>query len=119
MNLEALVIGWLAKQPELEGVPVVAEVPVDRPKRFVTVERVGGGNREFVDRASLAVQAWAGSRFDAATLADTVRVVVGMLPTVEQVARVDVGSVYNWPDPDSRQSRYQITVDVSVKWNHP
>lgn len=40
------------------GVPVFGEVPGDRPKRFVTVERVAGKCGRIIDKPTFAIQAW-------------------------------------------------------------
>lgn len=115
MNVEAALIQFLASEL---SVPVSAEVPADRPASFVTVERVGGPASEFVDRGSYAVQAWALSRFDASVLAGTIRNILPYFATEVGVAHVGIDSMYPWPDPESRQSRYQVLVDVAVKWDH-
>ena len=110
--IEATLIGYLRNEL---GVHVSASVPRDRPQRFVTVERTGGALDQFRDLPMFAVQAWGVSAADAASLADDVRKALPGLIEVDEVARVNVGSTYNFPDPDSGQARYQTVCDLVVK----
>lgn len=113
INPEVLVIQHL-NDSEL-GVSAYADVPADRPKRFITVERTGGSRDEHFDRPTLAIQVWAGSRAVASGLAyDTQRTLWDLIDH-PAVGHIHYGTLYHWPDPDSRHERYQFTVDLLVK----
>lgn len=99
-------------------VPAFATVPKDRPKRFVTFERTGGSIDTFRDLPTFAIQSWAQTVAEAAALADEVRAVLPRLVELADVAKVTVGGTYNFPDPGTKQARYQTVVDLVVKWNH-
>lgn len=114
--IEADVIAFL--KAELD-VPVSASVPKNRPGRFVTVERTGGSLDTFRDLPMFAVQAWGKSTSDAAALADEVRRLLPSLTSLTHVSRVNVGSTYNFPDPDTKQARYQTVCDLVVAWPYP
>lgn len=93
------------------GVPCFAEIPDERPARFVSVERTGGPTYLYKDEPNLAVQAWAASDADAYALALAARAaLLGLWQRAPQVCRAAVGSTYRFPDPDSRAHRYQIDV---------
>lgn len=96
------------------GVPVVALVPPERPGLFVTVERTGGASTRFIDAGQYAVQAWAASMLEAETLMTRVREAVWQLCRLPWVAFVQVGSCYNFPDPDGRQQRFQCVCEIHV-----
>ena len=112
MSVEALVVAHLKA---VLDVPVSASVPKDRPARFVTVERTGGPQTQFLDNPQFAIQAWDTSVSNAADLAGEVRRALPGLLNISQVAKVNIGSTYNYPDPDSRQARYQTTCELAVK----
>ncbi len=98
------------------GVPCASEVPSPRPDEFATVERTGGGYSLARDEPSLAVQLWAETDAAAYTLALAAREVLrNMRETVPQVCRVEVGSIYSFPDPDSRSRRYQIDAYMTTR----
>lgn len=98
-----------------EGVTAFGDVPATRPTAFVTVERTGGERTLFLDRGTYALQCWAQSRAQAATLADEVSSALLSLPASSgRVGATAVASVYNFPDPDSGTARYQITATAVV-----
>lgn len=91
------------------GVPSSSAVPANRPKRFVTVERTGGGYSHGKDSPNLAVQVWAETETDAYTLALMAReVLANMRETCPSVCSCSIGGIYAFPDPDSGSSRYQL-----------
>jgi len=108
VNVEALLVGALNA---VDGLPdTYSEVPATRPGSFITVERVGGGYEDVRDLPMVAVQCWEQSRFEASELA---AVVAGELKNLAHVhpnvGRVNIESIINFPDPDSKQARYQVT----------
>lgn len=109
MNAEAWAISHLS---DALGVPVLAEVPDERPARFVTVERTGGPSEFYRDMPTLAVQCWAESRYEASELAEAAREAVMDIGGEPGVSRCEVASCYNFPDPDSRQPRYQLVIEL-------
>lgn len=113
MGIEPTLVQWLSRQPELADVSVSMDVPQDRPERFVTVERTGGGSttRGIIGTPTIAVQCWAGTRLEAADLADTVAGVLGRSIELPQVKRLIINSVANFP-LDETQPRYQIVADM-------
>lgn len=112
-NTETQLAQWLSGQPELDGIPVSLDVPPHRPERFVTIERVGGGETKFIDTPMLAIQCWAESRVQAAKVADLTKTVLERAWRMPNVARIDVQSTINFP-LDESTPRYQITVELTV-----
>ena len=110
LDIEAVLIAWLAKEL---GLPVSADVPDPRPKTFITVERVGGARDSVVvDRPSVAVQCWASSRAQAATLAYRVSALIPRLAFIDRVARAEQDTLYNFPDLEGGNPRYQVVIDL-------
>ena len=111
---EALLIQALNESPLLAGVGVYGSIPGTRPERFVTVERTGGQVGGLVDYPAFAVQCWGESRAEAAALASRATQALQSLVSYPQVASISVDALYNFPDPDSRQARYQLTVSAAI-----
>lgn len=113
-DVVAALVAWI---PAAVGVPAFAEVPEKRPGEFVTVERTGGGFSLGIDRPALAVQAWGQSNAGAADLALRLRDAIALrcAREVPQVCRATVEGLYSFPDPDSRQSRYQLSVYMTAR----
>lgn len=116
MNAEVVAVDWFNADAALKGVPLEAfmDIPADRPGRFITVERTGGGDERWRGLPTLAVQVWAQYRYEAADLAALVVGSLRRMVALPNVARVEVQNVYNFPDPDSGQVRYQVTADLVV-----
>ncbi|WIK58859.1 hypothetical protein CJ184_006330 [Actinotignum urinale] len=98
-------------------ITVCADVPKTRPKRFITLERTGGRQTRFLDYPQIAVQAWAESKLDASELAYQARQATLGLVLAPWVAAVTPGGLYSFPDPESRQARYQFTLELVVTTN--
>lgn len=111
---EGLLIAYLnATLPG--GVRAFGDVPADRPGVFVTVERTGGGRTRYSQDVLLAVGCWHTSRAEAASLAEQVAALLVDAPAhVPRLAATGVQSVYNLPDPDSGQARYQLTATATI-----
>ena len=111
---EAALIAWLNADPAVL-VEAFGSIPEVRPSSFITVERTGGQQTVIVDSPTLAVQCWAETRSEAMKLADLVaaRLRDGWRQQ-PYVASCDVNSIYNFPDPDSGQARYQLTVTATL-----
>lgn len=109
-NVEAIVIAFL---DGTEGLKAYAEVPSERPSRFITVERIGGAQIDEVrENVRLAVQVWATSRLEASDLARAVNERLQQIASEPHVYRVSFSSLYNFPDLDSKTNRYQIVFEL-------
>lgn len=118
-NIEVLLVDWFnastpLRQEELEA---FLDVPSERPARFITVERTGGPEGQITGAPTLAIQIWAKHRFEAADLARAVAGAAQAAVILPGIARVAIPSIYNFPDPDSRHARYQLTVEIVTKFD--
>lgn len=116
LNLEKTVKDWIDTDPDGDGLTAYLEVPADRPKRFVTIERVGGSENEYSSHPTIAVQVWAETRWQAAQLATgTLLPRLLDLDLLDPIAAVGVESVADFPDPGPPpQPRYQITIQLDA-----
>lgn len=112
--IEKSLAKWI---PAATGVSAFVEVPNPRPAEFVAFERVGGSPSIGIDRPSITFDVWAASRMRAEELALILRdaLLYQLAADVPQVRGVRVGSVYNFPDLDSGNPRYQLTADLTTE----
>jgi hypothetical protein len=111
INIEAEIIGWLSQKV---AVPVSADVPADKPDRFITIERTGGSrDNHVVDRPNLAIQCWGTSRLDASELAYEVDAILPSIVEIPQVTHFERDTFYNFPD-EHGAPRYQIVVNLTT-----
>ncbi|OUN47314.1 hypothetical protein B5G20_04940 [Collinsella sp. An7] len=96
------------------GAPAYYDVPDPRPSTLVVVERTGGGAGEGpTSRPVLDIQCWAGSRRDAALLAQSVGDALADMPgAVENVAHASVASTFRDRDLESGSPRYHLVCEL-------
>lgn len=106
VDIEARLVAWL---PAATGLPWYGDVPKERPVRFGTVERTGGGMSDAViDSPTVALQVWGASRSEAKSLAYAVRNALPSFAYEDGVRKVSVDSLYSFPDTEAHHARYQI-----------
>lgn len=108
--IEETVIGFLADQL---GIPVYAEVPADAPLRYVTVEKTGGGRRNQISSAVLAIQSHAETKFLAAQLNQLVKEKMERILELDEIAGCHLNSDYDFTDTARKLYRYQAVYDVT------
>lgn len=93
--------------------PCGMEVPPDPPPHFVVLEKTGETRENCIRDAILAVQSYAPTLLEAATLSEAV--VAAMLNAVQlpSVAAVELNGNYNFTDAATKQYRYQAVFDVT------
>jgi hypothetical protein len=111
MSIESTVIGFLADRLE---VPVSGEVPPGPQKRYVVVERTGGGDeKDGMRRVTLAIRSCAKEDLSAASrLSARVRSVMRRLPELPRVFRCECTREYNFTDIRSKERRYQAVFEI-------
>ena len=107
--IEATVISYLASAL---SVPVGAELPAMLPASFVIVEKTGGGEANHIRDATIAVQSYAPTLFEAAQLNETVLTAMAGLVALPSISRCNLNTSYNFTDPTTKQYRYQAVFDI-------
>lgn len=93
-------------------VPVYMEIPENPPNTFVLVEKTGSSRTNRVNRATLAVQSWAGSLLAAAELNERVKAAMDELAEIDDVSACRLNSDYNFTDTTTKHYRYQAVFDL-------
>lgn len=87
----------------------------DAQTPFITVERVGGGVEDMVDRPQMAIQVWADTEAEAEALATGIRnlIALGGKPYGVPSAFINSGPYPFW-DESTGKPRYQIVIDCTA-----
>lgn len=112
-NIEAIVISWL--NDLIEGYPASSDTPKTLPKRFILVERTGGGREQLVgDAAEILVEVYdKESRADCSEIANYIADHVRQLvENYENITRVSVNSILTLDDTIKQYHRYQVYLDI-------
>ena len=94
------------------GVPVYMEMPDVQPMRFVLVERTGGSEDEHIQYATLAIQSYADSAYQAAALNSNVKVAMKEIVVLDSIFKSKLNSDYNFTDTIRKKHRYQAVYDL-------
>lgn len=57
----------------LEGIPVYLETPKDMPEKFIVFQLIDRGEENYINAATLEFRSFAGSKYDAALLDESLR----------------------------------------------
>lgn len=95
------------------SVPVYMERPEVNPESYVVIEKTGSGRYDRIETATLAIQSYACSMYEAATLNEAVKAAMDEAVNLDSIARVLLNSDYNYTDTASKSYRYQAVFDVT------
>ena len=105
--IEKTVIDYLAEN-------LIVNVYAEKFKqagKFVIVEKVGGGENNHIKRASIAVQSYADTMYEAAELNEEVKRVMERITELPTVSKCKLDSDYNYTDTSQKKYRYQSVFD--------
>lgn len=108
--IETVLINYLGTEL---SVPVSAEVPEDPPETFVVLDRTGGGMENHIQRATVAIQAYGPTLYDAIVLNKQIKTLMLYGETPPEIAGVRLNSDYNYTDPTTKRYRYQAVYDIT------
>lgn len=94
------------------NVPVYIDVPAKPGSTYVVIQKTGGGEREHIRSATIAVQSYGPSRFKASELHEEV---LSKLPAIAdgvKVSACDLNAEYNFTGTDIKAYRYQAVYDI-------
>lgn len=79
---------------------------------FVVVQKTGGGEENKLRHATIAIQSYGSSKYNAASLNETVIAAMSGLPARPEVSSCRLNSDYDYTDTTKKQYRYQAVFDV-------
>ena len=96
-----------------EDVPVYLEKPEEKPGKYIVLQKTGGGITNRVRRATMAVQSYADSKYEASALNEQVLAVMDCLPELNIIGRCSLNSEYDYTDVSTKKYRYQAVFDLN------
>lgn len=108
--IETTIIEYLSKQI---NVKVVAELSLDAPDRYVLIEKTGGSRENFINKATIAIQSYAESMYEAASLNELVKCAMDNITILPDVSSAELNSDYNFTDTAKKKYRYQAVYDIT------
>lgn len=113
MDAERIVVDFL--NASKIGATAYYDVPSKRPTAFIVVERTGGPHSDYVvERPLLDIQCWAGTRRDAALLAEDAKTALLAMPaSVADCFHASIASTFRDTDLDSGTPRYHVVCEIT------
>ena len=84
----------------------------DASGEYVVIEKTGSDRANLIDSATVAIQSYADSMFNAATLNQNVKTAMYNAVSLSEIASVKLNSDYNYTDTTTKKYRYQAVFDV-------
>ena len=106
--IEKIVLDYLN---DMMSVSVYTERREQKGK-FVIIEKVGGGQTDHIKRASIAIQSYADSMYDAAELNEQVKDAMEGIVALSKVSSCKLDTDYNYTDTSTKKYRYQAVFDL-------
>jgi hypothetical protein len=95
------------------GIDARMEISADGgPPPFVIIQRTGGGEENKIRRATVALQSYGASMYEAASLNERVVALMDGLAALPEIGACRLNSDYNYTDTAKKQYRYQAVFDV-------
>lgn len=90
------------------------EKPIPPPVEYVIVEKTGSNDESILKRATIAIQSYADSLYNAARLNSHIKILMDDMPNrIDSVSKVSANSDYNFTDTTKKQYRYQAIFDIT------
>lgn len=108
--IEEIIIKYLEKQLDIT---VVTEKPEDEPQSYLLIEKTGSYRSNMIDTATIAIQSYAGSMYEAASLNELVKKVMESVTELPEISKAELNSDYNYTDKTKKRYRYQAVYDIT------
>ena len=95
------------------GIPVRLEEEDNLGTEYVLVEKTGSSVENHIYRATLAIQSYAASLYNAAVLNERVKKAMDNMVELDDICKSDLNSDYNYSDTSRKKYRYQAVYDIT------
>jgi hypothetical protein len=109
--IEVTILNYLNEN--LENITAYMERPANPPKSYVLIEKTGGGEENHIRHSTIAVKSIAESLYKAALLNEEVKGLMSSAISLDDIAKVELNSDYNFTDTSTKQYRYQAVFDIT------
>lgn len=110
--IEQIIIAYLNSHNGI-AYPAYGDTPNGGGTRYYLVQKTGSSNRNHIHTAQVAIQSYGQSKTDAATMNETLVIVMRDLVTLPSVSACRLNSDYDYTDLSKRRYRYQAVFDIT------
>ena len=106
--IELMIKNYLDKTLD---VPVYLEEPIEKPDRYVLIDKTGSSEENKIKRATVAFQSYAESMYKAAVLNEKIKALIDNIIYYQDISKAKINSDYNYTDTTTKRYRYQAVYD--------
>jgi len=91
------------------------EIPKNPASSFYVIEKTGSGQTNHVNSSIIAIQSYAPSMYEAATLNEALKALMlgDAILELGDICKVELNSDYNFTDETTKKYRYQAVFEVT------
>lgn len=93
-------------------VPTFTEKPSNAPKRYVVIDKTGSAKVNHLPSATIALQSYAESKYEAAILNNELKNAVEQMVNLDEIRGLTLNGDYNFTDTTTKEYRYQAVYDI-------
>ena len=95
------------------SVTAYAQRPEVKPESYIVIEKTGSEHTNRIDKATIAVQSYASTLYEAADLNEKVKEVMDGLVELDDIGSVRLVSDYNFTNTAAKDYRYQAVYNIT------
>lgn len=109
--IEQIILEYLKEKLDMDD--VYTETPQEPPSVFVRIEKTGGNRNAYLKRATVAIQSYGSSLYEAALLNESVIEATLNIDELDSISRCELNSDYNFTDTQQKKYRYQAVFNLT------
>ena len=111
--IELTIKTYLSQRLAEAGIEVGLELPPGKdPAKYVVIEKTGSSKTNRLPNATLAIQSYGPTLYDAASLNESIKTIMEEAVSLDDISKVSINSDYNFSDPDTKRYRYQAIFQI-------
>lgn len=111
--IELTIKNYLSQELAETGIGVGLELPPGKdPAKYVVIEKTGSSKPNRLPNATLAIQSFGPTLYEAALLNETIKTIMEGAVSLDDISKVSLNSDYNFTDPDTKRYRYQAIFNI-------
>ncbi len=107
--IEKILLDYLG---ECLSAPVYTEEHGQMPERYVLIDKTGGGGSFYLKEATIAIQSYGKSLYEAAALNEQVKEKMNNIIELDDISKCSLNSDYEYTDTTRKKYRYQAVFDL-------
>lgn len=109
--IEKILYDYLSEEM---GVPVYMQKPEKLTEAsFIIIEKTGSATANHIEQATIAIQSYGATLFEAASLNSELKAVMREAKALNDIAKIQLNSDYNFTDTATKQYRYQAVFVIT------